>query len=54
MKCTLCGFEFNEENADTACKGCFMMKNCKLIKCPNCGFEIPAESKWLKKRKKGK
>ena len=54
MKCTLCGCEFNEESADRACKGCSAMKGCKLIRCPNCGFETPAEPKWLKKFKKNK
>lgn len=48
MKCTLCGHLFNEKMADRACSGCSMMKGCKLIKCPNCGFETPPEPKWLK------
>lgn len=52
MKCTLCGYEFNEVAADRACSGCSLMKSCKLIKCPNCGFETPAEPKWLKKLRK--
>lgn len=48
MKCTVCGFEFNEKNAQESCKSCPMMKGCKLIRCPNCGFETPPEPKWLK------
>jgi hypothetical protein len=26
-----------------------MTKGCRLIKCPNCGYEMPPEPKWLKK-----
>ena len=49
MKCAFCGYEFNEEKADSSCKGCFMAKECKLIKCPRCGYEMPLGPKWLKK-----
>lgn len=49
MKCAFCGYKFGEEEADSSCKGCFMAKGCKLIKCPNCGYEMPPEPKWLKK-----
>lgn len=49
MKCTLCGFEFNEENAHGACKGCGLMKGCELIKCPHCNFENAPEPKWIRK-----
>jgi rubredoxin len=53
MKCSLCGYEFNEKEAEGTCKNCPIMKGCRLIKCPNCGFEIPAqEPKWLKYFKK--
>ncbi len=62
MKCTLCGYEFsaeggsasggNEKHTESACKNCFFMKGCKLIKCPNCGFETPPEPKWLKKKRR--
>ncbi len=52
MKCSLCGFEFNEKEAERACKNCPVMKCCKLIKCSNCGFETPPEPKWLKHFKK--
>jgi len=58
MKCGLCGNEFDENQALCACKSCPMMKGCKLIKCPRCGFEMPPTPKmpkWLnfsKKRRK--
>ncbi len=48
MKCSLCGYEFNEKDAGKACASCPMMKGCKLIKCPRCGMETPPEPKWLK------
>lgn len=52
MKCGLCGYEFNEKEAEGACENCLIMKGCRLIKCPNCGFEAPPEPKWLKYFKK--
>jgi len=48
VKCSLCGREFNEKEAERGCKSCPIMKGCKLVKCPNCGFETPLEPKWLK------
>ena len=54
VKCTLCGAEF--EPGGNTCGGCALRKDCKLICCPNCGFEFPEESKlvtWLKGFKKG-
>lgn len=57
IKCGLCGFEFNENEAQTACEHCSMKKTCKLIKCPKCGYEMPLEPRWLNsllKRRKQK
>ena len=48
-KCTLCGCEFNEETAHSACQGCGFVKGCDLVKCPRCGFENAPEPKWLSK-----
>jgi len=55
MKCSLCGYIFKENEAARSCSGCSLIKGCKLVKCPNCGFEMPPEPKWaglLKKRRK--
>ncbi len=52
MKCTLCGYNFDENEAPRSCKGCPVMKGCKLIRCPNCSFETPREPKWIKYLKK--
>lgn len=48
MKCSLCGFNFKEAEGESTCKGCPMSSGCELVKCPNCGFEYPRESKFLK------
>lgn len=48
MKCSLCGYEFEKEESAISCKGCPFLKGCDMIRCPNCGFEVPAESKLVK------
>jgi len=55
MKCSFCGYEFNEANA-AGCKSCPLQANCGKIKCPNCGFEMPQENlvwKWFRRRRGG-
>jgi uncharacterized C2H2 Zn-finger protein len=52
MKCPLCGLKFSENEAEKACCGCPFVKNCNLIRCPNCGYEIPSEPEFIKKIKK--
>jgi len=52
MKCSLCGYEFEEKEALSACGGCPLNRNCQLIKCPHCGYEEPAEPRWLKRFRK--
>lgn len=51
MKCSLCGAEFDPE-ANT-CGGCALRKDCTLTCCPNCGLEVPKESRlvsWIRKQ----
>lgn len=48
MKCSLCGYEFDEKTAGRACDRCPMVKGCDLVRCPNCGFEMPTEPKWIR------
>jgi hypothetical protein len=43
ITCALCGLKFDPAAA-TTCGGCVLNKNCELICCPNCGYEIPPES----------
>jgi len=49
MKCQLCGNEFDENAAASACEGCMMAKKCRLVRCPNCGYETPKTPEWIKK-----
>lgn len=51
MRCSLCGYIFNEDQAERACEGCGLVKKCDLIKCPNCSFEMAPEPEWVKKIK---
>jgi len=51
MRCTLCGFEFDEGQA--RCGKCPMNKRCNLIQCPNCGYSmLRGESSLIKFAKK--
>jgi len=52
IKCSFCGFLIDEQIAQRGCTGCPFKGNCKNIKCPNCGFEMPEEPKWIKKLKR--
>lgn len=59
MKCGFCGCQFDLAEASAACTGCPLMRNCHLIRCPRCGYEMPPEAKfagWLRRlrRKPGK
>ncbi len=49
MKCSLCGLEFDEKKAAAACDGCFLNKNCNLVRCPNCNYEMVLEPQWIKR-----
>lgn len=48
MKCTLCSFRYDEQEAQKSCSSCLVTKGCRPIRCPRCGFETPPEPKWLK------
>ena len=53
LTCVLCGMRF--EVGEKSCKGCPIRKDCGLICCPNCGYQIPKESKlaqWIQRRLK--
>ncbi|MCK9150368.1 DNA helicase PriA [Methanobacterium alcaliphilum] len=38
MICKICGYSFDESIKSKTCKGC-PSHNCKMAKCPNCGYE---------------
>jgi hypothetical protein len=51
VKCSFCDFTFNQNQAETACKSCPLIKGCHLVRCPRCGYEMPPEAKlmiWLR------
>ncbi len=53
MKCSFCDKEFDEAACQSACGGCAMFGGCHKVKCPHCGYEMPAEPKlvkWLRKK----
>ncbi len=53
LVCPLCGFQFRKEEARaTVCQRCPLRGGCRwLVKCPNCGYEIPqvAVPSWLRR-----
>jgi rubredoxin len=50
VKCTMCGYQFEQKAGQSACKNCPMAGGCgDLVCCPNCGFELPVEPKWIRK-----
>ena len=51
MKCGFCGYEFDPAEAETACNGCPLVRDCRLVRCPRCNYEMPPEPgliKWLR------
>ena len=46
MKCALCGHEFDEEQSGSSCKGCPLSGACNMVRCPNCGYEVPRETSF--------
>ncbi|NIA07438.1 MAG: hypothetical protein GWP14_07370 [Actinobacteria bacterium] len=55
MRCNFCGKTFDEESSRKACQRCAVFGGCKMLKCPHCGYEVPAEPgliKWLKRKLK--
>ncbi len=52
MRCGFCGYQFDLAEVSAACAGCPLMRNCHLIRCPRCGYEMPPEAKlagWLRR-----
>jgi hypothetical protein len=53
VTCPLCRREFRAEAARRACRGCASAGGCRQVRCPYCGYEIPAEPRalaWLKSK----
>ncbi len=49
MKCGFCGTEFDLLSAEEACRACPIVVGCRLVRCPNCGYEMPPEAKLVSK-----
>ncbi|MCD4784705.1 MAG: hypothetical protein K8T10_12865 [Candidatus Eremiobacteraeota bacterium] len=48
MKCPLCGYKFNMEDATCYCSDTKLCSGCSKFCCPNCGYKITGESKIIK------
>jgi rubredoxin len=47
MQCRICGYIFDETKKSKTCNEC-STHNCKLARCPNCGYENLSEVKDYK------
>ncbi|MEL7562438.1 hypothetical protein [Dehalogenimonas sp. 4OHTPN] len=52
IKCPFCGFEFDAASGTAYCGSCPMGKSCRLVRCPNCAYETPAEPRLFAAIKK--
>ncbi len=53
LKCDLCGLVFNEDQAVQSCQACPLLRGCKLLRCPRCGYETlrePGIIRWVRRR----
>lgn len=48
MRCPLCGLKFAPADAKSLCSKCPLSSNCGLSCCPNCGYRIAREPRWLR------
>lgn len=52
-RCPFCGHEFDKTGARSSCQSCSMSSSsCGMVKCPNCGYEVPGEARLFKLIKK--
>ncbi len=52
VTCGFCGQAFEEDRAQPTCQACPIAVACKAVRCPFCGYENPAEPKWLGRLKR--
>lgn len=51
VTCAFCGHRYRPEDSRSACGNCPLHpkgRECGWLRCPNCGYETPRESGWLK------
>ena len=49
MTCSFCGRVYTEERAHKECRGCGLLRGCRNIKCPYCGYETPQVPRFLQR-----
>jgi hypothetical protein len=56
VTCGFCGFAFEEDRTQSACRACPLGSDCGLVRCPKCGYENPGVPRWIAflKKKLGK
>jgi hypothetical protein len=47
VTCGFCGFEFEEDRTQSACRACPLGSDCGLVRCPRCGYENPGTPRWI-------
>ena len=47
MKCGFCGYVFEPASAQSTCSGCPLVPDCRLLRCPRCGYEMPPEARLV-------
>lgn len=50
VTCPLCGTRYSEEDGLACRAGCPLAQGCRVLCCPECGYEIPAPTRltrWL-------
>jgi len=45
IRCPYCGFQYAPSEGRGTCASCGLHSSCSLLRCPNCGYESPAESR---------
>ncbi len=43
VKCPLCGYTYTAAESQSACRSCPFHRKCRMLRCPNCGYETPAK-----------
>lgn len=49
-RCPMCGCTYDEGQSRSSCDVCPLHHGCHLLRCPNCGYEVPGPTRltrWL-------
>ncbi len=50
IECPMCRTHYDEADGRVCHSGCPLQHGCQLLRCPSCGYEIPAPTRttrWL-------